>query len=230
MNLKELSHPLSIETVDFRVQSINKGGYATILAYKDARVDMNILDTVCGVENWQREHFTVNGSMYCRVSIYNEKTGQWVSKEDVGSESYTEKEKGLASDAFKRACFNWGIGRELYDYPEIKIKLKNNEFSIHADKVKQTYELKLKEWVWVSQFINGKINYLGCKDQKGETRFQWGKYSEKKERKEIQDTDTDAVLAWAKKFDKDIKGVEKHYILSPVQKALIIKGLKKQTA
>lgn len=176
MNLKDLSNPLPIESVDFRIQSINKGGYATILAYKDARVDMNILDRVCGVENWQREHFTVNGSMYCRVSIFNAKNGHWVSKEDVGSESFTEKEKGLASDAFKRACFNWGIGRELYDYPDIRIKLNKGEYTIVEDKVRQTYNLKLKEWIWFSQFQNGKLNYLACKDTNLKARFQWGTY------------------------------------------------------
>ena len=34
---------------------------------------------------------------------------------------YTEKEKSQASDSFKRACFNWGIGRELYSAPFIWI-------------------------------------------------------------------------------------------------------------
>jgi len=115
--------------------------------------------------------------MYCRVSIYNEKIGEWVSKEDVGSESYTEKEKGLASDAFKRACFNWGIGRELYDYPEIRVKLNKSEFTIVGDRAKQTYNLKIKEWTWFSQFTNGKLNYLGAKFE-NKTRYQWGKYLE----------------------------------------------------
>ena len=76
MDLKKLAQPLPIESVEFRIQTINKGGYMTLLAYKDARVDMNRLDAVVGAENWQREHFVVNGSMYCKVSIFNENTKQ----------------------------------------------------------------------------------------------------------------------------------------------------------
>ena len=78
MNLKDLSNPLPIESVDFRIQSINKGGYATILAYKDARVDMNILDRVCGVENWQREHFENMLArwklLYAKITLTTEST------------------------------------------------------------------------------------------------------------------------------------------------------------
>ena len=126
IDFKKLSEPLPISSIDFRVQSINKGGYATILAYKDARVDMNRLDEICGVENWKREHSRDNKN--CMVSIWDESKNVWVSKEDTGTESNTEEEKGLASDSFKRACFNWGIGRELYDYPVISIKLNSDEY------------------------------------------------------------------------------------------------------
>lgn len=171
MNIKDLQMPLPIESIDFRVQSINKGGYATILAYKDARIDMQRLDDVVGALNWKREHTRDNHN--CIVSIWSEETKQWISKEDTGTESNTEKEKGLASDSFKRACFNWGIGRELYDYPVIQIKLTDAEF----DKVtnKPTFNFKLKEWKWFSQFNeNGKISYLGVKDDKGVLRFQFG--------------------------------------------------------
>lgn len=175
-NLTELSKPLSIKQIDFRIQSINKGGYATILAYKDARVDMTRLDEVCGPLNWKREH--LNNNANCIVSIWNPETNQWISKEDTGTESTAEKQKGLASDSFKRACFNWGIGRELYDYPFIQIQLKANEFEVMGNKGKQTWNLKLKEWIWFSQFENGKISYLACKDQEGNKRFSWGKYKE----------------------------------------------------
>ena len=172
MELKDLSKPLSISDIDFRVQSINKGGYATILAYKDARVDMNRLDEVCGQLNWKREHILNNHN--CIVSIWDEKKTQWVSKEDTGTESNTEKEKGLASDSFKRACFNWGIGRELYDYPIIQVKLNEDEFD--ASTGKATFKLRIKNWIWFSQFENNKIIYLACKDDKGAKRFEWGTY------------------------------------------------------
>lgn len=170
MDLKKLQEPLPISSIDFRIQSINAGGYATILAYKDARVDMQRLDDVCGALNWKREHS--NGNANCTVFIWNENTKQWVSKEDTGTESNTEKAKGLASDSFKRACFNWGIGRELYDYPIIQIKLRTDEFD--AQTKKPTWNFKLKEWVWFSQFEGNKLTYLGCKDEKGTVRFQFG--------------------------------------------------------
>ena len=175
MNIKDLQKPLPIESIDFRVQSVNKGGYATILAYKDARVDMNRLDSVVGALNWKREHFDSNKT--CRVSIFNEKTSQWISKEDVGTVSNTEAAKGLASDSFKRACFNWGIGRELYDYPLISIKLLVNEFD-NASK-KATWDFKLKEWEWFSQFTDGKLTYLAAKDNNGKKRFEHGIFTKK---------------------------------------------------
>lgn len=177
----KLNTPLTINEIDFRIQSINLGGYATILAYKDARVDMNRLDAVYGVEYWQKRYDIINGNLFCSIGIYNKEIKEWIWKQDVGTESMTEKEKGQASDAFKRACFNIGIGRELYDYPVIQVKLNANEFSVteynSKKSAKQTYELKLKEWVWFSQFKeDGKLNYLAAKDEKGTLRFTFGTY------------------------------------------------------
>ena len=171
MDLNKLREPLPITAIDFRVQSINKGGYAVILAYKDARVDMQRLDDAVGALNWKREHSNDNAN--CTVSIWNEETKQWISKEDTGTESNTEKQKGLASDSFKRACFNWGIGRELYDYPVIQIKLNDNEFDKTTNK--PTWDFKLKEWRWHSEFTDGKLSFLGAKDQIGKVRFAYGK-------------------------------------------------------
>ena len=176
METLKLNTPLTITEIDFRIQSINKGGYATILAYKDARVDMNRLDAVIGVMNWQKKYDLINGNLFCSVGIWNKDISQWIWKQDVGTESMTEKEKGEASDSFKRACFNLGIGRELYDYPLIQIKLEANEFEEKDGRVKQTFNLKLKEWKWFSQFTDGKLNYLGCKDQSGKARFQFGTF------------------------------------------------------
>ena len=108
--------------IECRVSIVSKNG-CSLLLYKDARADMNILDETVGAFNWKREHTRDNAN--CIVSIWDEKKLQWVSKEDTGTESYTEKEKGLASDSFKRACFNWGIGRELYTAPFIWINQDN---------------------------------------------------------------------------------------------------------
>ncbi len=172
IDFKALTRPLSVDEIDFRVQSINKGGYATILAYKDARVDINRLNEVCTPLGWSRSH--VNNNHNCIVSLWDADNKQWVSKEDTGTESNTEAAKGLASDSFKRACFNWGIGIELYDYPQISIKLLDNEVNMSGQKPKQTWSLRLKEWVWYSEFEGGKISFLAAKDQKGTIRFQWG--------------------------------------------------------
>lgn len=174
IDFKKLSEPLPINQIEFRVQSINKGGYATILAYKDARADMNRLDDVCGVDGWKRAHSRDNKN--CTVSVWSEAKKEWISKEDTGTESNAEAQKGLASDSFKRACFNLGIGRELYDYPIIQIKLQDNEFKVENGRAKATWDLKIKQWVWFSQFNNGKLNYLACKDEKGVKRFAYGEY------------------------------------------------------
>lgn len=109
---------LNANEIECRIAMIKVNGLSLLL-YKDARCDMNILDETVGVYNWQRSHSRDNAN--CTVSIWDEDKGQWISKEDTGTESFTEKEKGLASDSFKRACFNLGIGRELYTAPFIWI-------------------------------------------------------------------------------------------------------------
>lgn len=106
--------------VDARIAQF-RDTWLTLLLYKDARVDQNILDETVGPENWQRSHELIGNNLYCTVSIYDADKKMWISKQDVGTESNTEAEKGQASDSFKRACFNWGIGRELYTAPRIKI-------------------------------------------------------------------------------------------------------------
>lgn len=169
----KLNTPLTIEQIDFRVQSINKGGYATILAYKDARADMNRLDEVYGIDGWQKKYEVIDGKLYCSVGVYNKDLSQWIWKQDVGTESMADKEKGQASDAFKRACFNFGIGRELYGYPVMSIKLESNEWKLVGDKVQATWDLRLKEWTWESEFKDGKLFKISCKDNTGKGRWAW---------------------------------------------------------
>lgn len=106
------------DEIDARVQRVTPKG-VMLLLYKDARCDMNILDETFGAMGWQRKHEVIDGRLYCTVSVWDDDKMQWISKQDVGTESNTEKEKGQASDSFKRACFNWGIGRELYTAPFI---------------------------------------------------------------------------------------------------------------
>lgn len=111
---------LKPEEIEIRVARATDKG-AQFLLYKDARCDMAILDETVGAMNWQREHREHNGNLFCAVGIYSEDLSRWVWKEDAGAESNTEAEKGHASDSFKRACVNWGLGRELYTSPFIWI-------------------------------------------------------------------------------------------------------------
>lgn len=107
---------LKADEIECRVGTINEKGL-TLLIYKDARVDMNILDEMD--VSWKREHQTIGNHMFCTVSIWDDTIKEWIGRQDVGTESNTEATKGEASDSFKRACFNWGIGRELYTAPFI---------------------------------------------------------------------------------------------------------------
>ena len=124
---------LTADAIEVRVQSIKvKKGEPTgaiLLLYKNARCDMNILDETVGAENWQREHYDCKGNLFCRVGINTlyttpEAEPRWIWKADCGVESNTDAQKGEASDSFKRACVNWGIGRELYTSPFIWVPVK----------------------------------------------------------------------------------------------------------
>lgn len=115
---------LRADEIECRIGTVSEKGISLLL-YKDARADMKILDEVFGSMNWQRKHEVIGGSLYCTVSVWDEEKKQWISKMDVGTESYTEKEKGQASDSFKRACVSLGIGRELYTAPFIWISAGN---------------------------------------------------------------------------------------------------------
>lgn len=136
---------LKANEIEARVATVSEKG-CSLLLYKDARCDMNILDETVGVMNWMRSHTRDNAN--CIVSIWDEKKNQWISKEDTGTESFTEKEKGLASDSFKRACFNWGIGRELYTAPFIWVS---------ADKV--TLSQKNGKYTTYDKFVVEAIRY-----------------------------------------------------------------------
>lgn len=133
---------LTANEIECRVNTVSEKG-CSLLLYKDARCDMNILDEIVGRQNWQRSHEVINGNLFCNVSIYDEEKKEWITKQDVGTESYTEKEKGQASDSFKRACFNWGIGRELYTAPFIWIpsdKVTLKEKTVSGKKSYTTYD------------------------------------------------------------------------------------------
>lgn len=110
---------LYADEIECRVNGIRDTGLQLLL-YKDARIDMKLLDEELGVFGWKREHTMINDILFCTVSIKSP-SGEWISKQDVGVEANAEKQKSMASDAFKRACVNFGIGRELYSAPFIWI-------------------------------------------------------------------------------------------------------------
>ena len=129
---------LKPDEVELRVsQNGKKGGrvWAKYLIYKDARVDQNILDETVGSMRWQKSYEIINDRLYCTISIYDPELKEWISKQDVGTESNTEPDKGRASDAQKRAGFAWGIGRELYSAPDIFIELQDGEYTEKDGKI-----------------------------------------------------------------------------------------------
>ncbi len=133
METKEI-RLLRANEIECRVATISEKGISLLL-YKDARVDQKILDETFTPFGWKRTHQSIDGNLYCTVEIYDTEKQVWVAKQDVGVTSYSEKEKGQASDSFKRACFNWSIGRELYSAPfiwipasKVNIQMKNDKY------------------------------------------------------------------------------------------------------
>lgn len=149
------------------------GAWASLLLYKDARVDMRILDLVFGPMNWQRGHEIIGGNLYCAILVYDKEKDGWVSKADVGTESNQDKEKGQASDSFKRAGVNWGIGRELYTAPRIFIQLNEGEYIAEGNKAKVNYSTRF-DVQSIGYNDRREINQLVIVDTKGAKRFSFG--------------------------------------------------------
>ena len=156
---------LKANEIDCRISTITENGLALLL-YKDARVDMNILDETVGEMNWQRDHKELKGNIYCGISIWDSNKSQWITKWDCGKESFSESEKGESSDSFKRAGFNIGIGRELYTAPFIWItkdgaKIEKKKDQNGKDKFVCTDKFKVEE---IEYNENREINKLTIKN------------------------------------------------------------------
>ena len=147
-----LNRLLTREQIDFKIAMVTKGQdniWASILAYKDARTDMQVLDEACGQFGWMNEYQRDSkGVLQCTISIWDDLKMQWISKTSNGIESDFESEKGEYSDAFKRAGFMWGIGRKLYDFPSIWVQLIEGDYYEKDGKVKASGKLRVNEWKW----------------------------------------------------------------------------------
>lgn len=141
--------------IDIRVGTVTTKGYSLLL-YKNARVDMAMLDEAVGETNWQRDHKEVKGNLYCGIGIWDAEKSQWIWKWDCGVESFSDKEKGEASDSFKRAGFNWGIGRELYTAPFIWINCECPDKKIPYEETKRINKMEVSELI----IVDGEIKRL----------------------------------------------------------------------
>lgn len=176
---------LKPEDIEVKVKKITEKG-AIALLYKTARVDMAVLDQVVGPLGWQCSYREVKGNMYCAISILNDDTGEWISKEDCGIESREDGEgnekKGEASDSFKRAGFRWGIGRELYSSPFTFIPCattKDAKGSFRMVNLFERYHVLSVEYD-----ENKQMNYLVIVDSKGKVVFSFGKNAPKADKTE----------------------------------------------
>ena len=203
---------LRADEIDCRISTCNQYGVGLLL-YKDARCDQNILDETVGAFNWQRKHTRDNAN--CIVSIWDDTKKQWIEKEDTGTESFTEKEKGLASDSFKRACFNWGIGRELYTAPSMfifKKDLKTLEEVIQGNFKKWTCKDIFK--VTDIQYIDDKIVYVKVLNLKTDKEIEFGTPPQvQEENQKIEKSVIDEVKVKALIARCDAEGVEPGKIL-----------------
>ena len=191
---------LNADEIDCRIGQVWKDGTLVLLLYKDARCDMNILDETVGEENWERGHKELKGNIYCGIGIWSENKNRYVWKWDCGSESYTEKEKGEASDSFKRAGVNWGIGRELYTAP--KITIPKGSYTVSKDG--KCYDNFIIKDIKIE---NKKIVKLRIENEKTSTIvFEYGYTTEDKKKAEIyattilkliEETKTDSAKFWA---------------------------------
>ena len=132
-NNDEFVRLLRADEIECRVAMVNEKGLSLLL-FKDARVDQKILDEPFTPFGWRRTNQSIDGNLYCTVEIWDKEKCQWIAKQDVGTVSYSEKEKGQASDSFKRACFNWGIGREMYSAPFIWVPAEKEDIKLKGDR------------------------------------------------------------------------------------------------
>lgn len=180
---------LKADEIECKVAQVSAKG-VQLLLYKDARCDKRILDETFGMMKWADCYSEIKGNLYCSIMLYDEETGMWIQKQDCGVESaFGDKEKGEASDAFKRACFNVGIGRELYTKIFIWINTETVPSGKKDKSGKDIYKLKDQFKSWCVSYIETdnekeKITYIEIADAKTkQVEFKWGTKGEVKAEK-----------------------------------------------
>lgn len=142
------------DEIEVRVGQVFEKGVSMLL-YKNARTDMQILDETYGAMNWQKDYKEVKGNLYCGIGVWDADKATWVWKWDCGTESNTEKEKGEASDAQKRSAVNWQIGRELYTSPFIWLTVATDPIGNGRYRLHNPRELN---GIYVSQIKTEEVN------------------------------------------------------------------------
>ena len=124
--MQELQKPFKACEIEWRVGSTNSDKTQGLaLAYVTNRAIQNRLDDLFGVFGWKNEYREWKGnSQLCGISVWDADRSEWVTKWDGASDSNMEATKGGLSDAMKRAAYQWGIGRYLYNLPAVWMPLK----------------------------------------------------------------------------------------------------------
>lgn len=193
---------LRAEEIECRLSTINEKGLSLLL-FKDARVDQRLLDEIFTPFGWKRTHQMIDGNLYCTVEIWDKEKQQWIGKQDVGTASYSEKEKGQASDSFKRACFNWGIGRELYTAPFIWIPVEKAAIQRKGDKYTSYHRFSV-----FSISYNGQreITALSIVNERGELVYEKKGPSVKENQKKEEPQKTETLTPLQKKtLEKELE-------------------------
>ena len=212
--------PLQAEDIECRVAQVNKDNSVNLLLYKTARTDANILDDVIGQFNWQCEFKEVNGVVYCGIGILEPSSKDWIWKWDAGAETKVEQEKGQASDAFKRAGFKWGIGRELYNSPKIRVKAENA--GVQDGKCYTPFKVETIEYDETGNITKLVIVHAWKED----VLFQWFKSEpnnaadrwDSKGVKPASKKQVDLILKFYKNDDEKLQAICDHYGISEIWK------------
>lgn len=178
--MDRMFRPLRECEIEVKVKQVKENG-VVLLLYKTARTDMDLLDETVGPFRWMCEYKEIKGNLYCGIGITNDTVEgvvrETVWKWDCGIESRSDGEgnekKGEASDAFKRAGFRWGIGRELYTAPFIWIPAEKAGVTTGKTGKPVTYDKFVVEKI-VYDEETGDISGLAIRNEKsGKRVFVW---------------------------------------------------------